>query len=297
MVSRYYQLFENEELAELYIFGDVVDDAYYENEVGGNALSKEIQSIKSNKINVYINSYGGSVASGLAIYNQLKQHPAHVTTINNGFACSIASVIFMAGDTRLVSESSLLMIHKPWCACSGNANELKIQIEALEKIERASINAYMERINISEEELIELLSNETWLTSDECLNMGFATDVISNNKEEAILQSVKKSLIEIVSQKCKKDKKKHQEVDEDKIIDCPFCDYEGKMPINDDGYFVCPECGRVIKDDQDVIDDDNDDEDEIINDGVNESSTQVINESVNHNDELNVVSSFLNIFK
>ena len=94
----------------------------------------------------------------------------------------------MAGDTRLVSESSLLMIHKPWCACSGNANELKIQIEALEKIERASINAYMERINISEEELIELLSNETWLTSDECLNMGFATDVISNNKEEAILQ-------------------------------------------------------------------------------------------------------------
>ena len=166
----------------------------------------------------------------------------------------------------------------------------------LEKITDLSIKVYCEKSGLSKDEIKELLDNETWLTSDECLTMGFATELIKD-KEEAISQSVKKSLIEIVSQKCKKDKKKHQEVDEDKIIDCPFCDYEGKMPINDDGYFVCPECGRVIKDDQDVIDDDNDDEDETINDGVNESSTQVINESVNHNKELNVVSSFLNIFK
>ena len=272
------------------IYGDITEYPSMDGDMSALKLSQEIDG-DYDEIVVNISSFGGSVAEGISIYNQLKAHPAKITTVTNGFCCSIASIIFLAGDERKMYANSIMLIHNAWTACQGNANDLRREADVLEKITDLSIKVYCEKSGLSKDEIKELLDNETWLTSDECLTMGFATELIKD-KEEAISQSVKKSLIEIVSQKCKRDKKKHQEVDEDKMIDCPFCDYEGKMPINDDGYFVCPECGRVIKDDQDVIDDDSDD-----NDGVNESSTQVINESINHNKELNVVSSFLNIFK
>ena len=216
-MNRYYQLVEKDDVSELYIFGDIVDDAWLENDVEGASLCKEIQNIKSKQINVYINSYGGSVSSGLAIYNQLKQHSAKVTTINAGFGCSIASVIFMAGDERLMSNASLLMCHMPWTICQGNAKELRKQAEDLDKIAQASITAYMEKINISEEELVELLDNETWLTAQECLEMGFATGVIDEKEENVVAQSIKQSFISMIKEKCKPDddKKKKSEVEDE----------------------------------------------------------------------------------
>lgn len=253
-MNKYYQLVENEEISELYIFGDIVDDAWFENEVEGASLCKEIQNIKSKQINVYINSYGGSVSSGLAIYNQLKQHSAKVTTICQGFGCSIASVIFMAGDERLVSNASLLMVHMPWTVCSGNAKDFRKQAEDLDKIAQASITAYMEKINISEEKLIEMLDNETWLTAQECIEMGFATGIIENKEENVVAQSVKMSLINMIKEKCKSDDdKKSQDNNEvnQKVIKCPECDYEGEMEQDEEGNYICPECGAKIEVDTD----------------------------------------------
>ena len=77
---------------------------------------KELQELDESieQINVYIIPYGGEVAEGLAIYNALKRHKAKVTTYVDGFACSIASVIFAVGDERIMSDTSLLMIHNAW---------------------------------------------------------------------------------------------------------------------------------------------------------------------------------------
>ena len=90
------------------------------------------------EINVFINSYGGEVAEGLAIYNALRRHKAKVKTYCDGFACSAASVVFMAGDERIMSNASLLMIHNAWMQTAGDPNQLRKDADDLEKITPSS---------------------------------------------------------------------------------------------------------------------------------------------------------------
>ncbi len=198
--KKYYSLAENGETAVLNIFGDITSYAWEElGEMSNVLLSKKLEEMTNvSTIDVYINSYGGEVAEGLAIYNALKRHKAKVRTHIDGFACSIASVIFMAGDERIMPETSLLMIHNPWTFVSGNAKELRKQAEDLEKIGECSINAYLERINISKDELIELLDNETWIASDEAIEMGFATECEKEETKEHANQSIKKKIVNML---------------------------------------------------------------------------------------------------
>lgn len=102
---------ESGEVLEITIYGDITSWEYQESDVSSYTLLKMIQESRAKVINVNINSYGGEVAEGLAIYNALKNHSATVRTRCDGFACSAASVVFMAGDVRLMNEASLLMIH------------------------------------------------------------------------------------------------------------------------------------------------------------------------------------------
>jgi ATP-dependent Clp protease protease subunit len=122
MKRDYFSLVKNENEATINIYGDIASWAWEElGEMSSNILSKQLESLGDvSKINVYINSYGGEVAEGLAIYNALRRHNAKVITYCDGFACSIASVIFMAGDERVMNEASLLMIHNAWTNASGN---------------------------------------------------------------------------------------------------------------------------------------------------------------------------------
>jgi len=200
-MKKYYSLAQNNNEADIYIYGDISSWEWSESDVSSYTLSKELDSLQDvDVINVYINSYGGEVAEGLAIYSALKRHKAKVKTYTDGFACSIASVIFMAGDERIMSNASLLMIHNAWTTAAGNANDFRKQANELEKITKASINAYMNIVNISEEELKDLLDNESWLLPQEALEMGFATSIIADSISNKASQSVKRSLINIIKQ-------------------------------------------------------------------------------------------------
>lgn len=196
--KKYYNLETEGTKAALYIYGDITSWPWMESDVSSYNLSKQLEQLGDvDEIDVYINSYGGEVAEGLAIYNALKRHKAKVTTYCDGFACSIASVIFMAGDVRVMSTASLLMIHNAWTYTSGNANELRKQADDLDTITQASINAYMEKVNISEEELKELLDEEKWLSPQEALGKGFATmiygaDTSSNPSQSAMMYIMEK---------------------------------------------------------------------------------------------------------
>lgn len=172
---------KSDKTVDIYIFGDIVcpEDEWYESDTSGFSLVKDIKDLNAEVINVHINSYGGHVSEGLAIYNTLKRHKAKIVTYDDGFACSAASVVFVAGDERIMNNASLLMIHNAWNVAIGNANDLRKAAADLDKIMQASVNAYMEVINITEEELKALLDDETWLTPQEALEMGFATTVIS----------------------------------------------------------------------------------------------------------------------
>ena len=222
MNKKYFQLTQNDNEVDIQIYGDITSWEWYDSDVSSYTLSKQIEGLECDKINVYINSYGGEVAEGLAIYNQLKRHKAKVKTVCDGFACSAASVIFMAGDERVMSTASLLMIHNAWSHVSGNANELRKQADDLDKITQASINAYMQEVNITEEELKQMLDDETWITPQEAIEKGFITAIVNEKEAEKVSQSVKKSLMEIITsfQKCNDDdKKKKCETDDEKDED------------------------------------------------------------------------------
>lgn len=219
-MKKYYSLVQNSNQADLYIYGDITSYPYLESDVSSSNLIQELNGIKADTINVYISSYGGECKEGLAIYQALKRHPAKITTICDSFCASIASVIFMAGNERIMTNTGLLFIHNAWVATCGDSNKLKKEAETLEKITQSSITAYMEHINISEEELKEMLNNETWLDCEEALKMGFATGII-DDKEEVVSQSVRQSLINKIMAKSKKDdedKKKCQD-DDNKDLD------------------------------------------------------------------------------
>lgn len=179
--------------ADINIYGDITSYPWTEADVSAYNLSKQIEELKDiDTINIYINSYGGEVAEGLAIYNALKRHKARVKTFVDGFACSIASVIFMAGDTREMARASLLMIHNAWTYAEGNADELRKQANDLDVITTASKAAYLECINISEVKLKHLMDAETWITPADAVTMGFATGIVEDGARAAVNQSAKK---------------------------------------------------------------------------------------------------------
>lgn len=202
-MKKYYSLAVKENEASINIYGDITSWEWCESDVSSYTLSKELDSLgdEVDTINVYINSYGGEVAEGLAIYNALKRHKAKVKTYCDGFACSIASVIFMAGDERIMSSASLLMVHNAWSWGSGNANDLRKQADDLEAITQASINAYMSHVSITEEEVKELLDNETWIAPQDALEKGFASSIIDDSTSTNPSQSIRNKVMERLAEK------------------------------------------------------------------------------------------------
>ncbi len=191
MKNRYYMLETDEDnkSAELYIFGDITSWPWYEGDESSYGLVKKLQNLDVENITVHINSYGGEVAEGLAIYNTLKDSKMKVTTVCDGFACSAASVVFMSGDERIIKEASLLMIHNAWTYAKGDSNALKKQAADLEKITQASVNAYKSKATISEEKIKELMNDESWITADEAVEYGLATRTEAEEKDEKANQS------------------------------------------------------------------------------------------------------------
>lgn len=183
----------DESNTNLYIYGEIKKPGLIEQWFGIETPNIDALSLKdalglvdTPNLTVRINSHGGSVAEGLAIYNQLKSFPGEITTIVDGFACSIASVIFMAGTKRVVPESSLLMIHNAWSSTVGDHNDMTKAAEDLKKITQPSINIYTSSTNLSEKEVIELMDKESWLTSQECYDFGFATTIQKSEANQSL---------------------------------------------------------------------------------------------------------------
>lgn len=198
MNKKYFSMEKSGSEANINIYGDITSLPWFEGDTSSYSLSKILDDLQDvSRINVYINSYGGEVAEGLAIYNALKRHKAKVITHCDGFACSIASVIFMAGDERIMNESSLLMIHNAWTFEQGNAEQLRKAADDLDKITQASVIAYKAHSNLSEKEIKALLDAESWILPEEALAYGFATSIVKTEKENAN-QNAKMRLFDIV---------------------------------------------------------------------------------------------------
>ncbi|MEG0177657.1 head maturation protease, ClpP-related [Anaerorhabdus sp.] len=180
-MKKFYDFKQDENGAELTIFGDITSLRWIESDVSSYDFKKELDEITTDNLLVRINSYGGEVAEGLAIYNLLKDFKGTVTTQVEGFACSIASVIFMAGKERVMNKSSLLMVHNAWSGCNGNAKDFEKMADDLRKINEPIVQAYITNSTLTKDEVQDLLDGETWIIPDEAILYGFATKVVDSN--------------------------------------------------------------------------------------------------------------------
>ena len=191
-MQKWYQLKAEEDHADLYIYGDICQMEWFESDASSFSLSKELANLEGKPLNVHINSYGGEVKEGIAMYNLLKDYKGEVTTVCDGFACSAASMVFMAGTNRVMHSTSLLMIHNAWTITDGNADQLRKTADDLEKMTEPSITAYVEASHLERDEIKAMMDAETWITAEEALEYGFATAIVDDNEAK---QSFKDSVI------------------------------------------------------------------------------------------------------
>jgi len=144
-------------------------------EVRADKTIRAIQSVEGDIIEMNIMSPGGSVIEGLAIYDALRSSGKKVVTRAMGQAASIASIIFMAGDVREVADNAEIMIHNAMVFAGGNKHELSSYIDRLDGIDKKLINIYASKTNLNEDQVRELLDNETFMDADEAVEKGFAT--------------------------------------------------------------------------------------------------------------------------
>lgn len=198
---------------DIYIYDDVKDDSYNwwtdekeESETSAKYIKKVLESNQNaTEINLYINSYGGDVKEGLGIYNQLKRHPAQVTVYIDGFACSIASVIAMAGDKVVMGTNALMMIHHASMGVFGNAEELRKAANDVEVIDQASCSSYLTKAGekLNEDTLKQLLDNQTWLNAEQCLEYGLIDEIAGQEDktiekaQQRFNQSIKAQIMQI----------------------------------------------------------------------------------------------------
>lgn len=183
--------------ADIYIYGDIWDSWWSDETNSAICLKDKLLELGDiSEINLHINSLGGDVFEGLAMFNLLKQHKATVKVYIDGIAASIASVIAMAGDEIYMPKNSMMMIHNCWTYECGNAKDLRKAADDLDKIMEASIESYLSKVNIERDELVDLLDGETWLTAQECLEKGFCTKILPISDD--IEQSASKSIMDLV---------------------------------------------------------------------------------------------------
>lgn len=179
---------ESDGVYELLIYGDI-GESWWTESVTAQSVAQQLNDLDGTvaTINVRINSYGGSVADGLAIYNALKRHKAAKAVTVDGVAMSSASLIAMAGDTVSMPPTSILMIHAPWGGVYGNAKELRQYADVLDTFSASMADAYVKKSGKSKEEILGLLQDgeDHYYTGEEAVAAGFADAVDSDAAEEA----------------------------------------------------------------------------------------------------------------
>ena len=161
---------------ELILDGPIASDTWWGDEVTPDLFREELKQ-HAGDLTVVINSPGGDVFAGLAIYNALVNHNGNVTVRVDGLAASIASVIAMAGDKIVMSPGSMIMIHRPSVCAMGTVDDMEKAKDVLMKIEEGITPIYAKRTGLSDEKIAELLEAETWMLADKAVELGFADEV------------------------------------------------------------------------------------------------------------------------
>lgn len=162
-------------VAEIYVYGNI-GDRWNEDGVIASEMVRDIAALEADEITLRINSYGGSVTDGLAIYNALKRHPAPVHVQVDGVAISCASYLAMAGDTVTMARNAQMMIHAPWSFAGGNSADLREMADILDRYAKSMASAYADKSGKTYEQALAILTDgkDHWFSAEEAVAEGFA---------------------------------------------------------------------------------------------------------------------------
>ena len=146
--------------AEIYIYGDI-GESWWEETVSAADFVRDLNALKNEEVIIRINSVGGSVPDGLAIYNAIQRHPSNITIHIDGMAMSIASLIAMASES-VMAENAIMMIHAPMSLAMGNSQELRVRADELDKWAEAMAVSYARKTGMSNEEVMAWLDGKDY---------------------------------------------------------------------------------------------------------------------------------------
>lgn len=170
---------------ELLLYGDISSSTWWGDEVTPKQFKQDLDALGDiSTLNIYINSGGGDVFAGQAIYSMLKRHKATKKVYVDGLAASIASVIAMVGDVVYMPQNAMMMIHKAWTFGLGNANDFRKLADDMDKIDESILVTYETKTGLDKDKIIEMVNAETWMTAAEAVALGFA-DEIEDSKQLA----------------------------------------------------------------------------------------------------------------
>lgn len=210
------QIVRLQQSADIYIFGDIVSSQWFEDETSADSFRKEVQSLAADgvtELNVHVDSYGGAVSAGWAIYNVLKDWPGQVNTYADGFVASAAVYPFLAGKNRYANPMSAFFLHQAWTIADGNADELRKAADDIEKFNAIGLEAFA-AAGMDKDKILELEKDETWLTASEALELGLATEIIDRSDEADAQQSVRGMIIQALAEY---DRQRHQKAPKETV--------------------------------------------------------------------------------
>jgi ATP-dependent Clp protease protease subunit len=158
---------------EIAIYGEISCD-----DGAAMAFRDHLTRADGKAVSLLINSEGGDIFEGLAIYNEMLAYPGEITVKVMGVAGSAASIIAMGGDRIEIAPNAQMMIHQAWVGCAGNAGDLRDMADTLDSIDASLIETYVARTGQSEDVIRPMVEAETWMRAQQCVELGFADAVL-----------------------------------------------------------------------------------------------------------------------
>ena len=171
-------------VAELRIYGQITEFPWMDGEVSATQIYEELSGLEADEIHVRINSPGGSVFEGLAIYSLLREQKAKVIGHIDGIVASAATFPALGCDELQMCEGGQFMIHKPYTLEVGNSDEMRRTADILDKIESGMVALYQRKTKATKAEIRSMVTDETWMTAAEALEMGFVDSIAEAQEAE-----------------------------------------------------------------------------------------------------------------
>ena len=185
-VKPFFSAAKKDSILELLVYETIGEDWWDGGGVTAKSVAQQINNAGDfSSISVRINSPGGDAFEGAAIYNLLRSQGKPIHVYIDGVAASAASAIAMAGDTRAIGSNAMIMIHNAWSFCAGDARDMRRMADTLDKVTTSLAQVYVERTGKPMEEIQAMLDAETWMGAQECIDNGFATELMNQDDKES----------------------------------------------------------------------------------------------------------------